>query len=200
MFSLLNGFARRYAQHILKRFTLSFFKSNCKSIVRFKNKGLCGFCLLYISLQLEACEKVLYAYRVYNSFIMSEEIKEGAVEEESVDLIQQQINAMTSDQKDQALYGFMRIWELFDEETKHILGGLGKWCSIILRNYSRVTGMLLAVSFEPKSMRFGVEERLFDPKVQGYVNEIKAKTVFCANMIGYEIDIDTTLADIDEAV
>ncbi len=118
------------------------------------------------------------------------EEKEGA-ESEAVeeDELMKAIRAMSDEDRIKELYKFQHVWNSMDDESKYLLSGLGSVCSVILRNYSRTMGVLLKVTLEPKSFRIGAQERVYEPRIEGYVLETKEKTVAMSNVLGYEIDI-----------
>jgi len=118
---------------------------------------------------------------------------EGKSETDEVDDLMVELQGLSREELLNQLYGYRRIWDLLDTETKYLLGSIGEMFGLIRRDYHRIIGTLLKVKFQPVTYTVGQYERVYDPGVQvkvpeatNYVWEMKETTILASMILSYE--------------
>lgn len=117
----------------------------------------------------------------------------SGTEEKEEDELQKALKEYTREELEAELYGFKRLWEVIDDETKYLLGSIGELFALVRRDYNRKLGTLLKVRFKPEAYTVGVYERIYDSAVQakdpdatGYLWEMKESTILATMILSYE--------------
>lgn len=125
--------------------------------------------------------------------------EEADMEVDDNDPVSSRIRSMTETERFERLYFLEQVWDGMDDSTKWFLSNLGQMFGIVSRNYSRRVGILLSVVFEPKIIRFGTKERLYDPASETYVHETKVSSILFSNLLSWDI-IEKREFEVEEEV
>lgn len=114
-------------------------------------------------------------------------------ETDELDDLEKDLHQRSREELIRALYGYQRIWDLLDTETKYLLESIGEMVGLIRRDYHRIMGTLLKVKFQPVTYTVGQYERVYDstvkikvPDATNYVWEMKETTILASMILSYE--------------